>query len=81
MMIYVEAAGFPNPCRHLHFVASSDAEGVTVIPRVTLRKSWDGRWFTVVVLYGIMLLAIRVIENRIKRNRLNNPVPHREPPK
>jgi len=80
MMIYVEAAGCPNPCRHLHFVASSDAGGVTVIPSVTLRKGWGGRWFTVVVLCGIMILAIRVIENRIKGNRFNNPVTHRKPP-
>ena len=64
----------------LHFVASSSAEGVTVIPSVTLRKGWDGRWFVVVILYGIMLLAIRVIENRLKRNRHTTPLPPKELP-
>ena len=54
----------------IHFVAAADSDGVSIVPSVTLRKGWDGRWGITVGLYVLGIILMWAVERRFKQRNV-----------
>jgi transglutaminase-like putative cysteine protease len=51
----------------LKFVATASAADVSVTPTITVQKLWDGVWLNVLIVFIVVVIAIRLIEDHFFR--------------
>jgi len=51
----------------LKFAAATRGEGVSVVPTVTVKKTWDGRWSNAVAVFVAVTLGLALLEDRIRQ--------------
>jgi hypothetical protein len=56
----------------LKYVLASDSEAVQIIPEVTVRKGWDGRWLNTVVVLAVTTILLCYVRDSF-RWRSTNP--------
>jgi hypothetical protein len=53
----------------LKFVAATRGDEVSIVPTVTVKKTWDGRWFHGVAVFVAVTVGLALLEDRIRQAR------------
>jgi hypothetical protein len=47
------------------FIAVSDTDQVSFTPTVTVKRTWDGRWLNMILVWLVLIVVLRVFRDKI----------------